>query len=108
MSRDFVSSSHPVDVGVDYRARMLRERAEAQERREHALIEQRSEANTPEARILIWERLHEIDLPANPAHRLVQVIARQTGLTVDLVREAQQERRRPRVVEPPALPPVAT
>ncbi len=94
MSRDSMDSyaGSALDVGADYRARMLRERAEAKERRESALVEQRSEMNTPEARIRIWERLHEIDLPKDPGHRLIDVIAKQTSLSVEDVREAQRQR----------------
>jgi len=76
----------------DFRARAAHQQAVAAERREHELAEQASAANSPEARIKIWERLHEITLPRNPSHRLVGIIAANTGLTVEQVLDEQQHR----------------
>jgi hypothetical protein len=77
---------------ADFRERLARQQAEASERRAHALIEQSSVSNSPQARIRIWEQLHAIVLPRNASHRLVDVIAANTGLTVQQVREEQQQR----------------
>jgi hypothetical protein len=77
---------------ADFRERLARQQAEATERRAHALIEQSSVSNSPQARIRIWEQLHAIVLPRNAAHRLVDVIAANTGLTVQQVREEQEQR----------------
>jgi hypothetical protein len=77
---------------ADFRERLARQQAEASERRAHALIEQSSVANSPQARIRIWEQLHAIVLPRDAAHRLVGVIAANTGLTVEQVREEQELR----------------
>lgn len=77
---------------ADFRERLARQQAEASERRAHALIEQSSVANTPQARIRIWEQLHAIVLPRDSSHRLVDVIAANTGLTVQQVREEQAQR----------------
>jgi hypothetical protein len=77
---------------ADFRERLARQQAEASERRAHALIEQSSHSNSPQARIRIWEQLHAIVLPRNTTHRLVDVIAANTGLTVQQVREEQEQR----------------
>ncbi len=91
--RDVIgNAANPVDMGLDPRARMLRERAEAEERRAHALKQQRSDSNAPAARIRIWEELHHLVLPRDPAHRVLQVVADQTGLTLAEVQEAQRLR----------------
>jgi len=56
------------------------------------LAEQSSRLKTPEERIRIWERIHEVTLPKDPAHRLVEIIATNTGLTDADVRDEQQRR----------------
>jgi hypothetical protein len=85
---------------ADYRARIARRQAEYAEVRQRELIEQASAVNTPEMRIRIWERLHEITMPREATHRLVQVIAAQTRLTVSEVHAEQQNRANPA----PAMP----
>ena len=77
---------------LDFRARMVHQQAEATERRRLDLAEQSSELKTSEERIRIWERIHEINLPRDSAHRLVEIIATNTGLTGAEVREEQQRR----------------
>jgi len=47
---------------------------------------------TAEERIRIWERIHEVTLPKDPAHRLIDIIAANTGLADSDVREEQQRR----------------
>lgn len=75
-----------------YRERMARLQAEAAERRQQQIDEQSSPLNSPSVRIRAWERLHQIDLPSDPAHRLVGMIAANTGLTPDEVRAEQRLR----------------
>ena len=89
------------EINTDFRARIAANQAEAAERRKLELSEQRSSTNTPAMRIRIWERLHQIDLPRSPSHRLIDVIAAQTGLTSEDVRDEQRLRTRPTV---PAAP----
>ncbi len=95
------------ESNADYRARIAAHQAEAAERRQLELLEQRSSMNTPTIRIRIWERLHQVDLPRSPSHRLIDVIAAQTGLTSEDVRDEQRLRAMPAI---PALPvaPAAT
>ena len=85
-------SSSPDDPMMDFRARLVHQQAEAAERRRVDLAEQSSRLKTAEERIRIWERIHEVNLPRDPAHRLVEIIASNTGLTGSDVREEQQRR----------------
>jgi len=80
------------ESSTDYRERMALIQAEAVERRQQQLHEQASPLNTPSDRIRIWERLHQVELPRNPGHRLIAVIAQNTGLSADDVRAEQQIR----------------
>jgi hypothetical protein len=77
---------------MDFRARLVHQQAEAAERRRMDLAEQSSRLKTAEERIRIWERIHEVTLPKDPAHRLIEIIAANTGLTGSDVREEQQRR----------------
>ena len=86
------SSSTPEDPMMDFRARLVHQQAEAAERRRMDLAEQSSRLKTAEERIRIWERIHEVTLPKDPAHRLVEIIAANTGLMSSDVHEEQQRR----------------
>lgn len=72
-------------------AARLREQEQFEARRA-ALDEQVSVHNSAEDRILIWERLHALRLPRQPAHPLVRVIAAQTRLTLSDVINEQRRR----------------
>jgi hypothetical protein len=80
------------DPMMDFRARLVHQQAEAAERRRLDLADQSSRLKTAEERIRIWERIHEVGLPRDSAHRLVEIIAADTGLTDVEVREEQQRR----------------
>jgi hypothetical protein len=80
---------------ADYRARVAEHQAERARRRQEELLEQTSIQNTPAMRIRVWERLHQVTLPRNPAHRLLEVIAADTELSLDQVREEQRARLMP-------------
>lgn len=80
------------DPMMDFRARLVHAQAEAAERRRHDLAEQSSRFKTAEERIRIWERIHEVNLPRDTAHNLVDIIAANTGLSSSEV-QAEQERR---------------
>ena len=105
------SSSHTAHAPVpmagetnsDYRARIAHHQADMHERRQRELQQQNSTLNTPTARIRIWERLHQLSLPRDPKHRLLGIIAANTGLTLDEVLDEQKLRVAPPVVsQPPA------
>ena len=105
------SSSHasyaPVpfagETNNDYRARIAHHQADMLEQRQRELLEQASTLNTPTARIRIWERLHQLGLPRDPNHRLLGIIAANTGLTMDEVLDEQRLRIAPPVVVQPAV-----
>ena len=80
------------EATIDYRARAAAIESEARERRRHDLAEQTAVQNTPEQRIQIWERLHELNLPKKATHPLVRIIAADTELTLEQVREEQHRR----------------
>ena len=86
------SSSTTEDPMMDFRARLVHQQAEAAERRRLDLAEQSSRLKTAEERIRIWERIHEVTLPKDPAHRLIDIIAANTGLMAADVHEEQQRR----------------
>lgn len=80
---------------TDHRARIALEESERLERRQQELLAQTSELNTPAERIRIWERRHGLKLPRDANHRIIGMVARQTDLALDQVREEQQRRLAP-------------
>jgi hypothetical protein len=89
------------EPNADFRARIARRQAEAAEVRQRELLEQTSIVNSPDLRIRIWERLHEVAMPTDAAHRLLAVIAAQTGLTLTQVQAELHNRANPPAI---ALP----
>lgn len=83
------------DPIFDHRARLERQQFEAAERRERALVDQRSPENSPEMRVRTWERLHQLRLPANPEHAILRTVAKQTELKLSEVLEVQRLRAQP-------------
>jgi hypothetical protein len=90
---------------TDYRERLARLQAEALERRRQELHEQSSPLNAPAARIRIWERLHQVELPRDLAHRLIGVVAAHTGLSIEEVRDEQRRRANPPEAPKPDVAP---
>ncbi len=88
------------DPMMDFRARLVHQQAEAAERRRHDLAEQSSRLKTAEERIRIWERIHEVNLPRDARHNLVEIIASNTGLSESDVRDEQQRRAAARAPAP--------
>jgi len=76
----------------EHRDRVLHEQAEAAQRRQRDLLEQTSMQHPAEIRIRIWEQLHQMDLPRDSTHQLVEVIAAQTKLSVEQICREQQRR----------------
>jgi hypothetical protein len=72
--------------------RLAHEESERAERRRQELAEQRSDLNPPEVRIRMWEKVHQLRLPSDPAHPILDVIAVSTRLTLAEVREEQRTR----------------
>ncbi len=86
------SPKHAADLIVDTRRRIALEQAEAVERRQGELAEQTAMRNTPETRIRVWERLHGLVLPVKADHPLLEVVARNTDLTMEQIHEEQRQR----------------
>ena len=100
----------PGELNVDPRVRRAAIEFEARERRRNELAQQVAVHHTPEQRIQIWERLHELSLPKKPNHPLIRIIALDTELTIEDIRDEQRRRRTPgpRVIaEIPGKPPLA-
>src|SRR5262249_2788499 len=72
--------------------RLAREEYERAEKRRQQLAEQRSDLNPPDVRIRTWERIHQLRMPSDPAHPILDVIAVSTRLTLEEVREEQRAR----------------
>ena len=84
-------TSHTGDL-VNPAERLAREEYERSEKRRQELAQQRSELNPPEVRIRTWERIHQLRMPSDPAHPILDVIAVSTRLTLEEVREEQRAR----------------
>jgi hypothetical protein len=72
--------------------RLAHEETERAERRRQELAEQRSDLNPPDVRIRAWEKIHQLHLPSDPAHPILDVIAVSTRLTLAEVQEEQRTR----------------
>jgi len=72
--------------------RLAHEAYERAEKRRQELAEQCSDRNPPDVRIRTWERIHQLRLPSDPAHPILDVIAISTRLTLADVREEQRAR----------------
>jgi hypothetical protein len=77
---------------AEHRRRVQQEAHDRAAVRDSELESQSSPMKDPQERIGIWERLHALRLPRAPGHLLVEVIARQTRLTVGEVHQEQQRR----------------
>ena len=80
------------DLVRDLAERLAHEEQERAEKRREELAEQRSDRNPPDVRIRMWEKLHQLRLPSDPAHPILDVIAISTRLTLAEVQEEQRTR----------------
>ena len=83
---------HTGDVVRTAAERLAHEESERAEKRRQELTEQRSDLNAPDVRIRAWERIHQLRLPSDPAHPILEVIAVSTRLTLAKVQEEQRSR----------------
>jgi hypothetical protein len=90
-----MTTPHTGDLVKSAAERLAHEEFERAEKRRQELAEQRSELNPPGVRIRTWERIHELRMPSDPAHPILDVIALSTGLTLQEVREEQRARAAP-------------
>jgi hypothetical protein len=88
------------DLIKTYAERLALEQVTRAENRRIDLEEQRSELNSPDARIRVWEKLHGLSLPSDPTHPIVDVIAVSTRLTIAEVQEVQRKHAAQRAARP--------
>lgn len=96
-----------LELLADHRERLALEDEERERKRASQFEELRSEVNSVPARIRAWEKMHGLRLPSDPAHPILRVIMRTTGISLACLREEQQARRGeqlapPSVAESPA------
>lgn len=89
---DLNGRTTPSQFLLDHHARLAAEAEERAQQRRVQLTEQRSSQNSPEVRIRIWEKVHQLRLPLDPLHAIVNVVALSTGLTLAEVHEEQRAR----------------
>ena len=80
------------DLGKNPAEALAHEESERAEKRRQELAEQRSDLNPPAVRIRAWEKIHQLRLPSDPAHPILDVIAVSTRLTLAEVQEEQRTR----------------
>lgn len=80
------------ESAFDPRLQAERRRLEQQERRNQAICDQRALDRTPDSRVRVWERLHQLSLPRDPAHAILGKVAAATGLSIADVQEVQRLR----------------
>ena len=91
-ARHMTTTPRPSDLAKTPAERLAHEEFERTEKRRQELAEQRSDLNPPEVRIRTWERIHQLRMPSDPAHPILDVIAVSTRLTLEEVREEQRMR----------------
>lgn len=79
--------------GSDRRLAVERAEKERVAERNLRIEAQSSPLLTPQERVQRWEELHGVRLPTDPNHKLVRVIATQTALAIEQVRDEQTRRR---------------
>lgn len=77
---------------ADRKAAVLRDAEDRATARAEKIAAQASPFTSPHQRISLWEKLHGLALPQSPTHKLVEVIARQTDLSVREVQDEQTRR----------------
>ncbi len=87
-------SARPVanEVLTSYRERRAIEESEREERRRANMAEVFASVNSADLRIRAWERAHQLRMPMDPLHPVLDAIAAATQLTLTEVREEQRLR----------------
>lgn len=80
------------DARIDMREEAEARRVYAERQRGEALLDQRNIEHTAAKRVQLWEKLHQLRMPRDPSHQILQLIAGQTGLTLEEVQEVQRGR----------------
>lgn len=94
MVRSFSRPFAPTEIDVsDRRVAVERAQQERAAERISRIEAQSSPLLTPQERVQRWEDLHGVRLPADANHKLVRVIAVDTALAIDQIRDEQARRR---------------
>ena len=92
-SNPFLADAEPSLNGLaDRKATLAREAADRATVRAEKIAAQASPFAPPQQRISLWEKLHGLSLPQSPTHKLLEVIARETDLSVRDVQDEQVRR----------------
>ena len=89
---NYTAASLVTDINRTYAERLAHDAEERLRQRQRELAEQSSMANPPDARIRAWEKVHALRLPSDAEHPVLDVIAQNTGLTLEQIREEQRAR----------------
>jgi hypothetical protein len=73
------------------------------DRRAQAEHEQQQRQADRQQQIRLWEKLHALNLPRSPTHRLLRIIADQTELSLEQVLDVQRRSFAPRIPQEPAI-----
>lgn len=77
---------------LDYRRRREIDVEARLERKRQDVAQQTSELNSPDARIRAWEQVHALQMPSNPKHPILELIASATQISLAQVRQEQRNR----------------
>jgi len=77
---------------ADRRAQFEHEQQQRLVERQQQVALLSSPLSSADERIQLWEKLHALDLPRSPTHKLLSIIARQTEIALAQVLEVQQRR----------------
>ena len=90
--RDIMLAIAPFDPTKSHLEIVAEAKRRRDEQRSLDLAEQRADRNSAEIRIRTWEKLHELHMPSDPAHPILDVIAVGTRLTLAEVQQEQRAR----------------
>jgi hypothetical protein len=90
--RSFYGAVADPGLLVDRRAQFESEQQERMAERQQQMALLSSPLSSADERIRLWEELHALALPRSPTHKLLSIIAQQTGMVLAQVLEVQQRR----------------
>jgi DNA-binding transcriptional regulator YiaG len=100
-TQDSKSGARSEEFVWSFAERQLLQAQQREAEKQLQLKAQSSTLHTPSHRVSIWENVHGLRLPTDPAHPILKVIAERTGLSLTQVLEVQTGRR-------PVVEPIAT
>lgn len=80
------------EVLSDYRQRRALEERDRAERKRLDLEAQHSDVNSADLRIRAWEKVHQLRMPSDPKHPVLDAIALATQLTLADIQNEQRLR----------------